>query len=157
MTVEYALTRSEIVRGFFQGLSSSPKYRKMMLQNSVILGGIVLIERASLLHSFTARDVFISLGWAVGLFAFKPLWMYIRGKTAKRTLTISPDGIYTEIGKIRGQVPWRKIKMVASADQYVLITRHGGNSFFIPERAFSGPVNRDQFLTEIDRLMKTKL
>ncbi len=84
-----------------------------------------------------------------------PLWLFVRGRTGKRTLTVSADGIYTEIGRIRAQIPWRQVKLVTESEQYILIARLGGNSFFIPVRAFSGRDSRDQFLAEIDRWRKT--
>jgi len=129
----------------------------MILLNSALIGALVLLLRVALSRSFKAWDVFVAVAWAVGIFAFMPLWLFIRGKTGKRTLTISPDGIYTEIGKIRAQVPWHKIKLVTDAGQFILIAKLGGNSFFIPVRAFSGLDNRDQFLTEIGRWMKASV
>lgn len=157
MTVEYALTRTEIVRGFFRSLSMSPKFRAMILFNSALIGMLVLVLRVALSRSFKTWDVFVAVAWAVGLLAFMPLWLFIRGKTGKRTLTISPDGIYTEIGKIRAQVPWRKVTLVTDSGQFILIAKRGGNSFFIPVRAFSELNNRDQFLAEIDRWMKASV
>ncbi len=154
MTIEYALTRTEVVRGFFLGVGTSPKYRNMILLNSGVVGVLVLMERVALYHSFTSRDVLIAAAWALGLIAFMPLWMFVRAKTAKRILTVSLDGIDTEIGKIHGHVPWRKVKLVYRAGKCVIIARSGGNSFFIPDRAFTGPAHRDQFLADIDDWIK---
>jgi hypothetical protein len=155
VTIEYSLTRTEIVRGFFRSLRSSPKYRLTILLNAVAIAVLVLLLRIASSRKITVQDVLIAIAWAIGFLVFMPLWLFIRGKTAKRTLTISPDGIYTEIGKIRARVPWRKIHLVIPAEQYILIARPGGNSFFVPIRAFSGLEQRDQFLGEISRWMKS--
>lgn len=154
MTIEYALTRTDVVRGFFLGMSASPKYRGMILLNAGVVGALVLMERIALYRSFTLRDVLIAVAYALGVVAFMPLWLFIRAKTAKRTLTVSQDGIETEIGKIRGRVPWRKVKLVYRAGKCVIIARLGGNSFFIPDRAFTDPAHRDHFLADIDGWIK---
>ena len=157
MTVEYALTRTEIVRGFFRSLSISPKFRATILLNLTFIAALVLLLRIALSGSFKTWDALVAVAWALGALAFLPLWLFIRGKTEKRTLTISPDGIRTEIGKIRAQVSWDKIKLVTNAGQFILIAKRGGNSFFIPVRAFSSLNNRDLFLAEIERWKKTSV
>ncbi len=78
-----------------------------------------------------------------------PLWLYIRGKTDERTLTVSPDGISTEIGSLRGQIPWSKVKLVNDTSSHVLIVGATGNAFLIPARAFQDSYQRSQFLMQI--------
>ncbi len=43
MTIEYALTRVEIVRGFFRSLGSSPRYLVTVLCYALVMSGIVLV------------------------------------------------------------------------------------------------------------------
>lgn len=126
----------------------------MILVNAALIGALVLLMRVAASRSVGARDVLVAAAWALGALFFMPLWVFIRGKTARRTLTISPGGIYTEIGNLRAQVPWHKIKLVKPAEQYIVIAKLGGNSFFIPQRAFSRSDERDQFLADIDRWIK---
>lgn len=154
MTVEYALTRMEIVHAFFLSVQSSSKYRTMILVNAAAVGALVLLMRVANSRSVGARDVLVAAAWGLGALVFMPLWLFIRGKTGRRTLTISPSGIYTEIGRLRAQVPWRKIKLVKPTEQYILIAKLGGNSFFIPHRAFSRSDEREQFLADIGRWIK---
>jgi hypothetical protein len=80
---------------------------------------------------------------------FLPLMLFIRGKTSKRSLTVSPEGMSTEIGSIKGQIPWHKLKVIVETESYVLLSRANGNVFFIPSRAFSGPEHQAEFVTEI--------
>ena len=84
------------------------------------------------------------------------LWVFIRGKTAERTLSVSELGISTGIGLISAQVPWSKVRVISDAGEYVLIARTNGNAFFIPSRAFTGPSQKVQFIEEADRWRKAK-
>ena len=83
-----------------------------------------------------------------------PVWLFIRAKTAQRILVTSSEGIDTQIGKLRVQVPWQKIAAITDAGRYVLLTRRNGNSLFVPDRAFSTTAQRDEFLGELRRWTK---
>jgi hypothetical protein len=154
LCIEYALTRSEIFRSYLRSLAESPRFRRTIIIYSVAFGIFDLILRVILERSFTVRDIISAAAWAVGLFVFLPLWIFIRGKTTKRTLTISQDGISTEIGRYKGQIPWNKISIVTEAPRFILIARTNGNAFFIPGRAFSGVEHRQHFLTEMKGWIK---
>jgi hypothetical protein len=149
LTVEYALTRREIFRSFLLSVAQSPKYRGTILLYSVAIGVMALLIRTTISRSIGLMDVIRAVAWAVGFLVFIPIWTSIRGKTAKRTLTVSCDGISTEIGRLKAQVSWDKVKVVTDTSQFVLIARTNGNAFFIPHRAFSGPEQRGHFVTEI--------
>jgi hypothetical protein len=151
LTIEYALTRGELVRGFFHSLGSSGRFRIVILRNAAVLGVFVFLLRAAIMRSVTFQDVLIALAFALGALFFLPLLMFISGKTAKRTLTVSSEGISTEIGSLKGKVPWRKIKVVSDTGQFILIANALGNAFFVPSRAFSGPEQRALFFSEINR------
>jgi hypothetical protein len=149
LTIEYALTRSEIFRSYLRSLAESPKFRRTIILYSVAFGFFTLLLRVIPPRSFTLRDVISATAWAAGLFVFLPLWVFIRAKTTKRTLTISREGISTEIGRYKGQIPWNKISIVTEAPRFVLIARTNGNAFFIPGRAFSGVEHRQHFVAEM--------
>ena len=99
---------------------------------------------------FTIQGFATILAWAVGGFIFMPVWLFIRAKTALRTLTTAPGGISTQIGRLQGDIPWDKVSAVIDAGLYVVITRANGNSFLIPKRAFAGPEQQAQFLKDIE-------
>ena len=153
ITIEYALTRREILWSFLQGLAESPKFRTKILLFSAAIGMSGLLPKAILSRSLTLKDTIDAAGWAVGSIAFIALGVSVFGKTARRTLTISPNGISTEIGRLTGQVPWNKVKEVTECTQSVLIVGRNGNAFFIPNRAFADLDHRSQFLAEIKRWM----
>src|SRR5690348_7994404 len=151
MTIKYALTRAEIVRSFFQSLRSSPKFLAMILIYFAALGLLSLIARGALSRSLAPRDLIIASAWAAGVLVFMPLWLLIRGKTDERTLTVSPEGISTEIGSLKGQIPWSKIKLVTNTSRHVLIVGATVNAFFIPSRAFSGQDQQREFVSQIEQ------
>jgi len=64
-------------------------------------------------------------------------------------LTISPEGITTEIGSLKGKVPWKKVRTVTSTLEHVLVVGTTGNAFFVPARAFKGAEGQDRFMAEI--------
>jgi len=149
LTVEYALTRREIFQSYLRSLAESPKFRRTIILYSVVFGIFNVFLSVILSRSLTLGDVLGGVAGAVGLFIFIPLWIFIRAKTTKRTMTVSREGISTEIGKYKGQVPWNKISIVTETPRFVLIARTNGNAFFIPDRAFSGAEHRQHFVTEI--------
>jgi hypothetical protein len=91
-----------------------------------------------------------------GAFGFMPLWLFIRGKTNVRTLTTAPEGISTEIGPLKGQTPWNKVKLVPDMGRHVLIVVATGNAYVIPSSAFEGPDQQAQFVAQIDHWRSTK-
>jgi len=154
MTIKYALTRDEIVRSYFRSLGSSPKFLLMIPMYSVGLGVLSLAIGGAFSRSLTAGDAISALAWAVGAFLFMPLWLFVRGKTKERTLSISVQSISTEIGSRKGEVPWGKVRLVENAGCHVLIVGATGNAFLIPGRAFSGPEQQAQFVQEINSWRK---
>ena len=156
LTVEYALTRREIFRFSLRSVAESPKFRGTILLYSAAIDIFTLLLRVVLSGSFALKDVIIAVACAVCSPVFFSLWAFIRGKTAKRELTISSDGVATEIGPLKGRIPWDKIRAATDTPRFVLIARTNGNAFFIPHRAFSGPEHREHFLAEIKRWMHAR-
>jgi hypothetical protein len=87
----------------------------------------------------------------LGAVLFMPVGLFLRAKTDERTLTVSPEGISTEIGSLKGQIPWRKVDAVTDTGPHVLVVGTTGNAFFIPNRAFREPGQKAEFLALIER------
>jgi hypothetical protein len=100
-------------------------------------------------RGITVSDGVAVLEWTLGSFCFLALWLSLRGKTAERMLTVTEEGISTEIGTLKGQVPWEKIKSVEDSGSFVSIVASNGNAFFVPGRAFGSQDYKQQFLSEI--------
>ncbi len=150
MTIKYALTRIEIFRSFLRSLQSSPKFLAMILIYLAAMAVFAVATRGAFSRSLTGRDLTVAIAWTAGAVVSMLLWLFIRGKTDERTLTASPEGISTQIGSLKGQIPWSKVKLVTQTSRHVLIVGATGNAFFIPSRAFEGPDQQTQFMTQID-------
>jgi hypothetical protein len=151
MTIKYSLTRAEIVRFFLQGLGKSPRLLAIVLIFVLWPGMFSLINGGAFSRPLTASDIRVTFAWTIAACSIFLFVIFIRSKTEERTLSVSQEGISTEIGSITGQVPWNKVKVITDAGQYVLIVRTNGNAFSIPNRAFSGPEQKQQFITQISR------
>jgi hypothetical protein len=152
ITIQYALKRSEIVRFYFYSVAKSSKYLRMIGLYCAAFIGLHLLVVFSVQRVLSIRDLLFGLLWGAGFLVFLPVWMFIRAKTATRTLAISDAGIATTIGKLATQIPWTKIRVVRDAGPYILVARTNGNAFFIPSRAFVDVDHRIRFLAEMQRL-----
>jgi hypothetical protein len=112
------------------------------------MGIVVLMSTGAFSRHLGLHDVYTVFIAAVGFMVFLPIFLFIRGKTSKRSLTISPAGIATEIGSIKGTIPWMKVKVISQGRDFILIARTNGNAFFIPARAFSSPEHRTSFFIQ---------
>jgi len=150
MTIQYSLTRSENVRGFLLGVRTSTRLRTTLFEYAAAIAVIGSAAGGVFSQPLSMRSFATILAWAVGGFIFMPFWLFIRAKTALLALTIAPGGISTEIGCLRGDIPWDKVAAVTDAGSYVVIARANGNSLLIPKRAFAGPERQAQFLNDIE-------
>ena len=151
MTINYALTRSEIVRVFFAGIGRSPRILTIVLVFSLLPGMASIATAFASGRMFITRDALVAIAWTLGMFCFVIALVFMRGKTEERTLSISQQGISTQIGSMDGRVPWNKVKEIKDSGTYILIVGRSGNSFFVPSRAFRAPEERERFLSEIRR------
>ena len=149
LTIEYALTRREVLLSFLRSLAVSPRFRRAILLYAAAVALLVSLIRTSILRSFTATDALIAVCSGAGYLVFISVWITLRGKTSKRTLTISSRGIATKIGRLKAEIPWSKIGSIADTSKFVLIARTNGNAFFVPNRAFSSPEQRGEFSAKI--------
>ena len=152
MTICYRLTRAEIVGGFFLSLSKSPRILTVVLIVSVWPRFIWFLSERAFSNGLHMGDLISAAEWIAGTFGLLILWILVRAKTGERTLTISSRGILTSIGRVRGDVPWNKVKEVRDTGNHILVVGTSGNAFFIPTRAFDRASHRDQFLAEISRV-----
>jgi hypothetical protein len=149
MTIQYALTRTEIAAGFFRSMRISPKFLITICCYAVCCSGLFLAASGSFSRPLEPQDALKASFFAIGFFLFMPAYLFLRGKTSLRTFTISPEGISTEIGSMKAQRPWSAIKIVAESEKHVLLAGASGNAFFIPSRAFSNPEQKTEFVAKI--------
>lgn len=149
MTINYALTRTEIVRGYLGSLRNSPKFLAIILLYASAMAILYLAGTGAFSRPLTLGDAVVAIAIVVCFIPFLSIWLFIRAKTSIRSLTVSPDGISTQIGKIQAQVPWRKIKIISVTDRCILMARWNGNAFFVPNRAFSSTQEKTEFANNI--------
>jgi hypothetical protein len=77
----------------------------------------------------------------------------LRFKPEERTLEIGTAGISTTIGNRSGDVPWTKIARITPTADAVYVVGTGGNSFTVPDRAFSSPAQREEFIARATQFM----
>lgn len=146
MTISYSLTRFEIVRTYLYAVPRSPRILIVVLIVSAWPGFVWLSSKGAFSHSLSIGDALAASCWMVGAFFLLLLWIFIRAKTKVRTLSISEGGIYTEIGRIKADYPWTKVKEIKDVGSYILVVNRIGNAFFIPNRAFTDENQRTGFL-----------
>ena len=146
MTINYSLTRFEIVRTYLHVIPLSPRILTVVLIVSAWPGFVWLSSKGAFSHGPTISDVLAALVWMVGAFLLLLLWVFLRAKTKERTLRISEQGVYTEIGRIKADYPWTKVKEIKDVGPYILVVNRSGNAFFIPNRAFTDSNQRAELL-----------
>jgi hypothetical protein len=149
MTIKYALTRAEIVRVFLASLARSPRILIIVLLFSLFPGAVSAGSAYTFSRALTTRDALVAIAWTLAMFCFVIAMVFVRGKTSERTLSVSEQGISTQIGSIDAELPWTKVKEVKDSGAYILIVGKTGNSFFVPSRAFHDREQRRQFLAQV--------
>ena len=150
MTVTYSLTRAEILRTFLYTLPRSPRILILVSGTACLMAYVSLSGNQAFSRGLSLNDLISALLWFVGTFCFMAVWIFLRAKAKERTLTISENGIYTEIGGMKGSYPWQRLKEIKDIGQYLLVVTNVGNAFFIPRRAFTDANQRALFIEEID-------
>ena len=151
MTISYSLTRIEIVRTFLYAIPRSPRILTVVLIVSAWPGFVWVSSKGAFSHGLNMADGFTALAWMAGAFLLLLLWLFVRAKVKVRTLTISERGIYTEIGRIKAESPWAKVKEIKDVGDYILVVNRTGNAFFIPNRAFTDKNQRTDFLQKMNQ------
>ena len=151
MTIRYSLTRFEVVRTYLFAMPRSPRILFVALIVCAWPGLVHTAIKLSLSRALDAKDILYTLLWAVCIFFLLLAWVFFRAKTSERTLTISGEGICTEIGRIKANYPWARVKEIQDTGSYVVVVSRIGNAFFIPMRAFADSKGRLEFLDALHR------
>ncbi len=147
MTIEYSLARKEIARNFARSMAPSPIFMRKILLYAVGFGLIQLLITGALHQHTILHNVLSLFIYGTCFLLFFPFIIALLGKTSRRSLTISSEGISTQIGTMSEQMPWKTIQLVTEQIDYVLIAKWNGNAFFIPARAFQDSEQKNQFFS----------
>ena len=119
-------------------------------------GFILLFSENEFADGLHVRDLLAALIYTAVTFLLLLLWVFLRAKTKERTLSISEQGIHTDIGRIKADYPWTKVKQIKDVGQYLLVVNRAGNAFFIPNRAFTTAQARTEFLELANEWRRTR-
>lgn len=146
MTIEYALSRGEVAKGYLYSWRYSSLFRRQMLLAALAIGALSLAERRLMAGDLRASDFRVALLWAFGLFAFMPIWLFVRAKQQTRTLQLADDGLVTSMGGRSTHLPWSSLSAISDAKEFVIIARRNMNAFYVPKRAFTDDKERSRFI-----------
>lgn len=77
------------------------------------------------------------------------LWPQIRFKPAERTLSVSPIGWATQIGKLSAARSWNDVREIIEEGDTIVVVGTNQNALIIPSRAFADEENQRRFLTTV--------
>lgn len=149
ITIEYALTRSEVARSYLQAIRESPEYLRRVVMLAAICAVIQMCIRILSSRHLGGPEMLSAVIVFAVILGVLPVLLFLTAKTDRRTLTISPDGISTSIGTKSAQIPWKSVKIVKDSGAFILIARTNGNAFFIPDRAFVSADDRARFMEQV--------
>lgn len=145
MTIQYALTRREVVSSFYQSALESSKYGMTILSYYVVMG--LILALGGWFGHAGAKSIAIRFLVGIAIFAVLQLTLlFFSAKTATRSLTISRDGVSTYIGRLTGNLRWDQIGTIEERPKLILLARKSGNAFYIPNRAFADSAEKVEFV-----------
>jgi hypothetical protein len=145
MVIRYKARRSDIWHAYWYTWRHGVRANVLRL----FIFGCVFFVAEAWLHGVLATPASRLAGaLAVASSAMLLLAVYplLRFKRDERTLTISPTGLATVIGKQSGDIPWRKIARVALVGERIFVIGKSGNAFAVPREAFENDAQRNVFL-----------
>lgn len=146
MVIEYTPKPRDIAALYSYTRKHSVKLALIFYGPPIVMALLILAERRSTAHSLTLADWTSALIWGAVFFFLFPLILRLRTKKDKRTLSIQPDKLSTQVGKLSGDVPWAKVDSLYVTDEHIFLIRGNMNGFAIPRRAFVDETQRKEFI-----------
>lgn len=154
MTIEYTAKPSDIAALYSYERKHSAKLALISYGLPIAMAVFFLAEMR-LNHSLILADWTIALILGAVFFFLFPLILRLRTKKNKRTLSIHPDKLSTQIGKFSGDVPWTKVDSLHVTDEHIFLIRKNMNGFAIPRRAFVDESQRKEFIRLCEQYIQT--
>jgi len=120
--------------------------RRFVYVCSLVFAAIVLVPPVLIVGKVQFAALLWAFAVAMGYARLFPYYLRWRTKKDKRTLSIDPLRISTQIGRRSADVPWKKVRSVSVTDEHVFIQRSNLNAFTIPRGAFSDDKQRAEFI-----------
>ena len=152
--IEYTATPRDIAALYSYQRKHSAKLSLIAYGLPIAMAALFLAEMR-LNHSLTLADWTIALILGAAFFFLFPLFLRLRTKQIKRTLSIQPDKLSTQIGKLSGDVPWTRVDSLHVTDEHIFLIRKNMNAFAIPRRAFVDESQRKEFIRLCEQYIQT--
>ncbi len=147
MMIEYYPPRKNPFQAFLLSLKGSGKARLWLIVAILVLEGFYFYNALVISHrSIQLYDLAIALGIVIFLPGYIYLMFAIRLRNQKRTISISPGGLYTVIGSRSFQIPWEEIDSIVEGGDIVTITGASGDELYVPRAAFQDDRQRAEFV-----------
>lgn len=147
-TIRYSSSRREVWRRYWRAWAK-PKGLWRHHAFVALLLATVHAERQGFSH-FSSTEFFVTaLAAMLGCMLFLPLWPQIRFKPAERTLSVSPTGWSTQIGKLSAARSWSEVREIIEENDTIVVVGNNENALIIPLRAFDDKERRLRFLTDV--------
>lgn len=152
MEIRYTAQREDVGALLRYNLRHSPRLWVVLLVVALFPAGVA--TAASLVSGRWPQsgEIAFDLILGVALVAAMLLRARARTKSDERVLSIGPEGIHTTIGKRSADLPWTRIASVDLTPEHIFITGKSANGFAIPARAFASPLERVEFLRELEAI-----
>ena len=146
MLIEYRIKRFDLVMAFFFNLRHSRRTQQFVFGASAVGALYTLFSRYRIHGHLTLSDFIIALVVAIVIILSIPAVSFVTAKTHKRKLSITTEGIETQIGSQSGRIAWKNVNSIIVTRDRIFITGNNANAFIIPSRAFISDVQRDKFI-----------
>jgi len=147
MMIEYYPPRKNPFQAFVLSLKSSAKARFWLILAILVLEGFYFYNVLAITHrTIQIYDLVIALGIVFVFPGYIYLMFTLRLRGQKRTLSISPEGLYTVIGGHAFQIPWAEIDSILPAEDLVTINGKSGDELYVPRSAFKDDQQRSEFI-----------
>ena len=150
ITIQYSTSRAEIWRWYWRAWA---RPLGLWRHHLFVAGSVFLLIYLLAHHGQSALRAatiggFLALGMVLLLF---PLWPQLKFKSEIRTLSIDHQGISTKVGTWHAVIPWVEVGRIAPGADGIYIEGKNGNAFIVPNRAFTAPQQRVEFLECVAR------
>src|SRR5271169_1168192 len=119
MTIQYTAAPADMTALW----RHSKTTRRFVYMFSLVIAALVLVPPLLIAGKVQFPALIWAFAAAIGYVLLFPFFLRWRTKKDKRTLSIDPLKISTQIGRRSADVPWKKVRSVSVTDEHIFIQR----------------------------------
>lgn len=146
LTVEYIATPEDVSALYSYAWRHSGHFRRRMGLSALFVAVWMLAVVCLNQGKMGKVDALIALIVVMASPLLTPYLAKLRTKKDRRTLSIDPTGIHTQIGAQKGEIRWARIADVFATEEHIFILGRNLNGFTIPRHAFLNDSQRIEFI-----------